>query len=311
MSRHEISRRAFVKQGLSLAGAAALAPLPAGRLFAARPGLPDIASVKAQDPYAAALKALELAGGAKRFLGRGGRVGILANAPEWWKRPGSFTSPDVVLAAIEACLEAGAKDIVFLQNPGGGYWERTPKAKASAELVKAVKPFSGATVDIEVKGGRALKKVKTARDLMEVDAVIDIPIAKDHAGTRFSGCLKNMMGANTDDANRFFHFGGGAKGEYDDVEFLSQCIADMGLVRKPSLCLADATEVLGQNGPAGPGPLLRPGRVVAGSDPVAVDAYCAGLLGRQAADMAMLRKAMAHGLGQMDLTKLAVKEAAL
>jgi uncharacterized protein (DUF362 family) len=69
--------------------------------------------------------------------------------------------------------------------------------------------------------------------------------------------------------------------------------------------------VLGDNGPAGPGTLLRPGRVVAGADPVAVDAYCAGLIGRTATDIAMLRKAAALGLGRMDPAKLTIKEAAV
>jgi uncharacterized protein (DUF362 family) len=51
--------------------------------------------------------------------------------------------------------------------------------------------------------------------------------------------------------------------------------------------------------------------VVAGNDPVALDAYCVGLLGRKPSEIIMLSKASAHGLGTMDLAKLTVKEAAL
>ncbi|MDD8027516.1 MAG: DUF362 domain-containing protein [Acidobacteriota bacterium] len=311
MPANILSRREFVKRSLTAAGAAALAPLPASRLFAAPEAWPDLVSVKGEDAYAAACKAIDLAGGVGRFLGKTGRIGILVNAPAWWKRPGSHTSTDVVLAAVESCLKAGFKDIIFLQDPAPGFWERSSRSAAMADVVKAVKPATAGRVEVAVKGGLALKKAKVSRDWMDVDAVIDLPIAKDHAGTRYSGCLKNMMGACADDTNRFFHAGSGAKGEYDDVDFLSQCIADLNLVRKPSFCLADATVVLGENGPAGPGTLLRPGRVVAGADPVAVDAYCAGLLGRSAADIAMLRKAAAHGLGRMDPAKLALKEAAV
>ena len=304
-----IPRREFVKLTLTLAGAAALAPLPSFGRPLPPEGFPDIASVKGADAYTATLKAIELAGGMGRFLGRSGKIGLLVNAPTWWKLPGSHTSTDVVLAVIESCLKAGFKDIVFLQNPASGFWERSKRSASLPDVVKSVKAAWGDKVEIAVKGGLALKKARVARDLLEVDAVIDLPIAKDHAGTRYSGCLKNMMGACADETNRFFHAGSGAKGEYDDVAFLSQCIADLELVRKPTLCVADATVVLGDNGPAGPGTLLKPGRVVVGADPVAVDAYCAGLLGRAAADIAMLKKAAAHGIGRMDTSKLKIKEA--
>ncbi len=306
-----LPRREFMKRSLTLAGTAALAPLSALGLPQVTAALPDLASVKGPDAYTAALKAIELAGGMKRLLGSAGRVGLLANAPSWWKLPGSHTSTDLVLAVIESCLQAGYKDLVFLQDPAPGFWERSKRSAARPDLVKAVKAARGEKVEVAVKGGLALKKAKVNKNLLEADAVIDLPIAKDHAGTRYSGCLKNMMGACANDTNQFFHSGSGAKEEYGDVDFLSQCIADLELVRKPTLCVADATVVLGENGPAGPGTLLRPGRVVVGADPVAVDAHCAGLLGRSASDIAMLKKAAAHGIGKMDLAKLKIAEAAV
>jgi len=304
-----IPRREFVKRTLTLAGAAVLAPLPSFVRPAAQDGLPDLVSVKGTDAYAAALKAIELAGGLNRFLGKNGKIGLLVNAPSWWKLPGSHTSTDVVLAVIESCLKAGFKDIVFLQDPASGFWERSKRSASLPDVVKAVKSARGEKTEVAVKGGLALKKARVNRDLLEVDAVIDLPVAKDHAGTRYSGCLKNMMGACADETDHFFHAGSGAKEEYGDVDFLSQCIADLELVRKPTLCIVDATVVLGDNGPAGPGTLLRPGRVVVGTDPVAVDAHCAGLLGRDAADIAMLKKAAAHGIGRMDTAALKIKEA--
>jgi uncharacterized protein (DUF362 family) len=51
-----------------------------------------------------------------------------------------------------------------------------------------------------------------------------------------------------------------------------------------NLCVVDATIVLGTNGPAGPGDLLKPQKIVAGTDPVAVDAYCVTLHSRKPQD---------------------------
>jgi hypothetical protein len=41
---------------------------------------------------------------------------------------------------------------------------------------------------------------------------------------------------------------------------------------------------------------------------VAIDAYGAGLIGRNAGDIAMIQKAAAHGLGKADAAKIAVKD---
>jgi len=311
MKESRVERREFLRRGAALAGAAALFSGDVGRLFAgAQGGPPDLASVKGTDTFAAAEKALELFG-AGRVLPKGGRVGLLVNAPSWWRLRGSHVNTEVVLAAVAACQKAGVKDIVFLQDPAPGFWERTPRSASLPDLVKAPRKFSGSTVEVEVKGGKALKKAAVAKELLDCDAFLDISIAKDHDGTRFSGCLKNVMGACTGATNRFFHAGSGAKTEYGDVDFLSQCIADSLLIRKPALCVLDATVVLGDNGPAGPGTLLEPRRVVVGADPVAVDAYGAGLIGRSAADIAMIQKAAGHGIGKADVSKIAVKDVAI
>jgi uncharacterized protein (DUF362 family) len=127
-------------------------------------------------------------------------------------------------------------------------------------------------------------------------------------GTNFTGSLKNIMGALSRTTDRFFHRGSGAKSAYDDVEFLSQCIADAQLIRKPNLCVVDATEFVITNGPAGPGELKKLDKVVAGINAVSVDAYCATLLGLKPADISMIRFANQHGLGNIDVSKLTIKE---
>jgi uncharacterized protein (DUF362 family) len=61
------------------------------------------------------------------------------------------------------------------------------------------------------------------------------------------------------------------------------------------------------NGPFGPGEVVTPSKVVVGSDPVALDCHGAGLLGLDGAQVSMVRKAAAHGLGEIDLAKVKVK----
>jgi uncharacterized protein (DUF362 family) len=48
--------------------------------------------------------------------------------------------------------------------------------------------------------------------------------------------------------------------------------------------------------------------VVAGVDRVAIDSYCCTLWGLKAEDIFTIKAAAAHGLGEMDLSRVAVKE---
>jgi uncharacterized protein (DUF362 family) len=92
------------------------------------------------------------------------------------------------------------------------------------------------------------------------------------------------------------------------IEHLDQSIADLNTVVKPALNVVDATEFITTNGPFGPGEIIKPKKVVAGVDRVAIDSYCASLWGLKAGDIIQIRKAQEHGLGQFDLKKAKIKE---
>jgi uncharacterized protein (DUF362 family) len=307
-----IKRREFIRTG-AIAGAAALA---AGRLRgqqrmdgqAPRVSRPDLAVVTGADRVRAVNKGLEAVGGMKAFVKPGSTVGLLVNAPGWWRLPGSHTHPDLTLAVILAALDAGAKSIQYLIDPQAGYFKRSALAAKYDKEIGAVKACSGNYVATGIARNKAVKTTKVVKEFLDCDVLVNLPIIKNHVGVGMSGNLKNMMGAQDGASNQFFHAGSGAKGEYDDVPFLSQGIADLNTLRKPNLCVADATEFLLTNGPAGPGELKKLDKVLIGPDPVAVDAYGAPFVGLKAVDVAMIVKAAEFGLGQPDVTKLVVEQ---
>jgi uncharacterized protein (DUF362 family) len=163
-------------------------------------------------------------------------------------------------------------------------------------------------VTVEVPRGQALRKAEVIKEFLGADVVINVSVAKDHEGTRYACVLKNAMGALTYGTCQFFHFGHGKGGWYGDVEFLSQCVADLNLLRKPDLAVADATTILTSSGPSGPGKLAKPQAVVAGASAVSVDAYCTRFLGLDAKHVSMIVRASALGLGEADLTKVKARE---
>ncbi len=82
----------------------------------------------------------------------------------------------------------------------------------------------------------------------------------------------------------------------------------MNLLLRPDLHILDATRILLRNGPKG-------GKIedvevknllFAGPDPVALDAYGAGLFGLKPADLGYIVKSHQAGRGEMDLGKIKV-----
>jgi len=304
------TRRTFVRAAATAGIGAALQAVWPERIAKAAAAAPaDLAAVTGADYYQNTLQAVELLGGIGRFVPTGATVGLLINHP--FRNPGTHVNPEVALAVLKLCHDAGAKAVRSLKDEPSGYWQRGRRAKDHAGEIKALTACSGAYANMEVPKGRSLKKAEIIKESLEVDVLVNISIAKDHEGTRFSGVLKNMMGALPYSTCRFFHSGHTRGGWYGDVEFLSQCIADINTLRRPDLSVCDATEFVTTGGPYGPGNLAKPQAVVAGSSPVTVDAYCTRFLGLEAARVAMIRKAAEAGLGELDPGKVRLAQVRL
>jgi uncharacterized protein (DUF362 family) len=303
-----ISRRSFLKSSAVLGASTVLGSGATGLLFAE--ATVDIAAVKGTDYVKNTIKAVEILGGMPKFVSKQSNVGLLINSP--WKYQGSYVKPEIALAVIRMCMDAGAREIRVFKNLDSSYWSRSALSGKFQDETKFVRFVGDDFVNVPVLQGISLKKAEIAKGLLDCDVLINVPIAKNHNGVRFTGALKNMMGATSRATNRLFHAGSsGAGGSYDDVEFLSQCIADVNLLRKPDLCIFDATEMITTNGPQGPGKLIAPQKVIAGVDRVAMDVYGANLLGIKGDEVRTTRLAYEHGLGKITIASLQIREITL
>ena len=148
---------------------------------------------------------------------------------------------------------------------------------------------------VPVLRGRLLQNEEIIKDVLDADVFINMPIAKDHAGTRLTLGMKNHMGINW---NRgYFHQYG-----------LHQGIADLATVVKPDLIIMDANRILLTNGPGGPGQTREDKTVIAGTDQVAVDTYTATLFNLTPRDVPHIQYAYELGVGEANLKKLNIKE---
>jgi hypothetical protein len=164
-------RRSFLKNTAALSAAALTARFALSSAQAAdiASGKIPVSSVSGADPFKNTHKALELLGGMQRFVKPGSTVGLLVNAPPWWKRPGSHTSTEVVLATAKMAQEAGAKRIVFLIKLASDFWGRSKLSLDHKELVASIVNPSDKYVEREIPKGLVLKKAKLIQDLFDCD----------------------------------------------------------------------------------------------------------------------------------------------
>jgi len=311
----KIKRRDFIKQstqfGISLVAGSAIIPNVFGRVSVKtlKPEKIDLAAVSGSDYSKAAIKAVELLGGIEQFVPENSTVAILPNTQS--SHPGTYTKPEIVRAVIKMCKKAGAREINCLSWLPEKYWEATGLGKvikSEGVNLKIVNLKDESLFrPMTIPKGKILKETKIMKELFNNDVFINMSITKDHAGNKFTGTMKNLMGLNFPKINRFFHTGD-FKTRPDNIQHLDQCIADLNTIIKPDLCVVDATEIITSNGPFGPGKLIKPQKVVAGVDRGAIDSYCTTLWGMKGKDIIMIRQGHEHGLGEIDLEKTKIKE---
>jgi uncharacterized protein (DUF362 family) len=274
-----LNRRRFMKKTACLGAASVFGPVfihcsrkEAGRSSQGR--IRQIAVAHSSDSMDAAFAAVKAIGGMKAFIPGAGEVNCISQLPE------------------KNWLQTGLSEV--LAGVGGRLMITDRKDLSQFKT-------------IPVSRGKALKEAQVLKTLYEHDILIDVPVTKDHAGNKFTGTMKNLMGLNSGPSNRSFH-----KKEWttnpEHTAFLDQCIADLNTVITPDLCVVDATELITTNGPFGPGELIKPQLVLAGNDRVALDAYSCSLWGLKPGDIKTITMAHAHGLGEMDLTDMTVTE---
>jgi uncharacterized protein (DUF362 family) len=310
----KMNRRSFIKTTAAMGAASFMGKdILAGGLGSksTTEGLKDlgISVVKGENGFKNALQAVEQLGGIEQFVRRGSRVAILANPQR--NNPGAFTKPEIVRAAVQMCKKAGAKEIACISQLPDQNWEATGLKKVLAEeganLVIVDRKDESQFKTVPIPQGIALKEAAIMNELYKYDVFIDMPITKDHAGNKFTGTMKNLMGLSSSKTNASFHMQNWTT-DTKAIAHLDQCIADLNTIVTPTLCIVDATEFVTTNGPFGPGEIIKPQKVIAGVDRVAVDAYCCTLWGLQAKDILQINKAYDHNLGEMDLAKVRVKE---
>ena len=311
----KISRRSFLKRSAGVGAATFLgATLMPRSILGLNPGKADISVVNGTNYYESTKRAVDILGGINKFVKKGHNVGLLVNSA--FDQKGAYVQPDIPLAIIRMCKEAGAERIICLQKIAHEYWGRkyvdldfTADLKMLEQVGTNVFPAEFNEEEWQVinkpEGAELLEETEIIKAIRDLDVFINIPIAKHHGSTLYTGALKNMMGLCTRKTNVKMHLG---SGERNDPIYLGQSIAEICLIRKPDLVVVDATEFITSNGPSGPGEMKKMDKVVAGKDIVAVDALCCSYLNFSSDEIISITKAHEMGIGNKNHLQLNISE---
>jgi len=143
-------------------------------------------------------------------------------------------------------------------------------------------------VEVKLPNPLSLKKIKVAKTALK-STIISVPKLKLHRTATVTLSLKNMMGALASKGS--MHRGS-----------LSHNIADLASILRPSISVVDGI-IAGEGHETGGNP-VEMNLVIAGTDPVAVDAVGAAVMGIPPTDVKHLLLAEKKGLGTCNLEKI-------
>ncbi len=262
-------------------------------------GGPAMAIAKGTDRVAMVRRTLGALGGMNRFVRPGDRVVIKVNAAFASPPAISATShPDLVEAVVIACFEAGAADVVVTDNPinDPASWFRLTGIGPAAEAAggRVVLPTADRFAAVTLAGARLIRDWPVlVGPLAQADCLIGMAPLKDHHRSGASMTIKNWYGL----------LGGRRNVFHQDIHTI---IAELAALVRPTLVILDAVTAMMHNGPTGGSitDLAATNTLVAGTDPVAVDAAGAEILGRRLDQLPHLQQAADAGLGVLDYRTL-------
>jgi uncharacterized protein (DUF362 family) len=264
---------------------------------------PQLVVTRHGEPEPLVRRAIEALGGIQQFIKTGSSVIIKPNicTAYYSYEYAATTNPWVVSTLVKLCLEAGASEVTVLDFPFGG---DSKEAYVKSGIQEQVQAAGGQMQAIsymkfqntKIPEGKDLKTTAIYDAVLKADALINVPIAKDHSLARLTLGMKNLMGLIQNRETIHFNLG--------------QRLADLTSIIRPVLTVIDAVRILTANGPTGGNldDVKKLDTIIASADIVAADSYATSLFGMHPDDISYITAGAAMKLGESDLSKVKIEE---
>jgi uncharacterized protein (DUF362 family) len=260
---------------------------------------------KGNDPESMIEKALSNLGRVFSLIRPGSTVVIKPNSGHLFPPETSVnTNPLVVKAAINVIRGANPREIILAESAAIGC-----DTMECLELSGILSAAEEAGVDriIDIKKEKDLinipirdalsdlTKIRLPRFLIEADHIVNLPIFKSHVSMVFTCALKNIKGVVQDKVHNQMH-----------RTVLADAIMDAWSVVKADLSIVDMIRPAEGFGPHNPSPVDF-GCIVAGKDPVAVDATICRMVGLDVDTVPYFKPAQKRGIGRVKENEIDIR----
>jgi uncharacterized protein (DUF362 family) len=262
------------------------------------PELPEMAVIQGEEPAQLVRQAIEELGGMRRFVARTDVVLVKPNIA-WDRTPeqAANTNPAVVAEVVRQCWDAGASKVIVTDvscNEPRRCFQRSGIAEAARrEGAEVILPDSARFKEVDLQGA-VLRTWPVFDVFLNADKIINIPVAKHHSLTHATLGMKNWYGIL-----------GGPRHQLH--QRIDESLVDLADFVRPTLTIIDCYRVLLRNGPTGGNleDVALKKTLVAGTDPVALDAYVAkAYWNLEASSLPYLQMAARRGLGTYEFEKV-------
>lgn len=254
-------------------------------------------------------QAIDNLGGIENFVKPNQTVILKANlVGKYNVEKAATTHPSVVGAVGKLCKTAGASRVIIADSAGGPFTEgymngiyKTTGMQAIAEEFGLELNQNYNSLDVTCPDAKVGKKFQICECLEQADVIINVTKLKTHCFTGFTNSVKNMFGAIPGLAKVEMH------GQYRTLDVFGDFLYDILDYFKGKLVLHVTDAVVGMEG-AGPtsGTPRQIGAIVAGSNPVSVDAVCARLMNLDPLSLPNIAKGVDRGYISSNLDDIQV-----
>jgi len=184
------------------------------------------------------------------------------------------THPEIVRGMIRLVQQAGG-EVSVGDSPGlGKSAQVAQKAGIMAVIEETGARFASFEESVPVRiGAGTFHQLELARDVLDADVIINLPKLKTHQMIGLTCGVKNLFGAVVGMRKARLHLQAGA-----DKAFFALMLLDLAKQIAPALTVVDAVVGMEGNGP-GSGDPVAIGALLAGANPLAVDAVACALVG--------------------------------
>jgi uncharacterized protein (DUF362 family)/Pyruvate/2-oxoacid:ferredoxin oxidoreductase delta subunit len=207
---------------------------------------------------------------------------------------GHTTHPELVKAVVRACLDRNG-EVWVGDNPGGINRSSRNVAEITGILDASEGCFTPISDRVVEKSGEETGfQLVVSRAVLEADYIINLPIFKTHSGMMITGALKNVYGYIAGACKARLHLESGNR------ETFAKSICDIHQVRPPDLHILDTITAIEGNGPCHGGHLREVGKLLAGTDALALDAVMARMMGVDPTSLPVQKEALDRGIGLLN-----------